>query len=348
MLITCPECQFSREVADDKIPAGSVNATCPQCGARFRFRSPNGHDPAEEAQADDHAQAAMADTGQSSDPTTRPAAGTTPEAASAAPAHDDAPPQSAETDAPQGKPSEIWQRLDDLGKSTPERTPERGSYSFSDAPNARETVDVPFEDLERFGFFGGMWETIKRAMFHPGLFFGAMPLGRSRTRALIFYILIGELSYLALTIWDAAGIDPMSLLMENGGGTQSDAGFYATLAGQLGFMIVLPVFYVAYLYFSAGIMHMMLKLYGGADEGFEATLKVACYSSAPSVLFVLPIVGVPIGSLWQLYSFFVGLKNVHRSSYAKLFMAFTTLVLGVTVLITFLVRYAPQVPSGAM
>jgi len=39
MEIICPQCGFSRTVADDKVPAKSVFATCPKCRFKFRFRS---------------------------------------------------------------------------------------------------------------------------------------------------------------------------------------------------------------------------------------------------------------------------------------------------------------------
>lgn len=38
MLIKCPNCGFSREVNDDKIPAKAQMATCPKCQQKFRFR----------------------------------------------------------------------------------------------------------------------------------------------------------------------------------------------------------------------------------------------------------------------------------------------------------------------
>lgn len=38
MRITCPECGFSRDVPDDKVPAATAVATCPKCRHRFRFR----------------------------------------------------------------------------------------------------------------------------------------------------------------------------------------------------------------------------------------------------------------------------------------------------------------------
>lgn len=37
MNITCPRCDFSREVPADRLPARAVIATCPHCRCRFRF-----------------------------------------------------------------------------------------------------------------------------------------------------------------------------------------------------------------------------------------------------------------------------------------------------------------------
>lgn len=42
MLIQCPECQFDRDIDTSKIPVTATLATCPRCGARFRFRPPPG------------------------------------------------------------------------------------------------------------------------------------------------------------------------------------------------------------------------------------------------------------------------------------------------------------------
>lgn len=38
MRIVCPQCGYSRDVPEDRVPAGSSIATCPKCRFRFRFR----------------------------------------------------------------------------------------------------------------------------------------------------------------------------------------------------------------------------------------------------------------------------------------------------------------------
>lgn len=126
MKIICPECQFARDVADDKIPSKSVMATCPKCHTKFRFRpleftleedveetAPEtaAHQPESTAA---HTEASQ--TGAASTPHETPAQDVTPrtprpedgmpedgatQAAPAAPASDDAAPTVAPTTAPE-------------------------------------------------------------------------------------------------------------------------------------------------------------------------------------------------------------------------------------------------------
>lgn len=39
MDIHCPECNFTQSIRDEKIPPDAVNATCPRCRTRFKFRA---------------------------------------------------------------------------------------------------------------------------------------------------------------------------------------------------------------------------------------------------------------------------------------------------------------------
>lgn len=52
MLITCPECQFARNINGDSIPSTAQIATCPRCQSKFRFRVL----PDEFAETEDHEQ----------------------------------------------------------------------------------------------------------------------------------------------------------------------------------------------------------------------------------------------------------------------------------------------------
>ena len=135
MLVTCPQCQFARELPEDKIPARAQVATCPKCKHKFRFREL----PPEEAAPDQEIPAP--------------------------------PPPAPDQLLPEG---DIWDRL---GAAAPE---ERPGQAPADNPFAADPdqpqVDVPFERLDQFGFFPGLYQTLRRILFNPQLFFEAMPL----------------------------------------------------------------------------------------------------------------------------------------------------------------------------
>lgn len=42
MKLTCPQCGFSREIPENRVPEGSVIAKCPKCSCRFRFSRAEG------------------------------------------------------------------------------------------------------------------------------------------------------------------------------------------------------------------------------------------------------------------------------------------------------------------
>jgi predicted Zn finger-like uncharacterized protein len=41
--ITCPQCNYSRNVAPERIPPGIQSVRCPRCGSRFPYQLPEGH-----------------------------------------------------------------------------------------------------------------------------------------------------------------------------------------------------------------------------------------------------------------------------------------------------------------
>jgi hypothetical protein len=49
--------------------------------------------------------------------------------------------------------------------------------------------------------------------------------------------------------------------------------------------------------------------------GFEATLRVVCYSTGTNAFYFIPVVGVVVAGIWQLVLVTLGLKEVHRTSF---------------------------------
>jgi hypothetical protein len=92
------------------------------------------------------------------------------------------------------------------------------------------------------------------------------------------------------------------------------------MGGCAGFLI--PILIFMGLVVAAVLLHVSLFLVGGANEDFEATFRVVCYSAAPDLFGVLPIIGGFIGLIWKIYITVVGVREVHEISTAKSVLAF--------------------------
>lgn len=354
MEITCPECQYSRNIPDEKVPSTSVNATCPMCGTKFRFRE-IGPELAEEL-----ARRTGDAAGSAESPEARPAeADATPDAASEADATGAAPeasaaeppqtPQPSETpEPPQAPPREddepapkdrsplegdIWQRLDDLGDSHP------GRGTRADGPphgTADAEVDVPFERLDQYGFFGGLLETCRRSIVAPRLFFETMPVDRGYGRPIIFYVLLNILGVMLQLVLEFAlhGMPTPDASQLPAGAAELSAG--AGVVGAFLFVIVAgPAILTFFLYGISAILHVLLTLLQGVSGGFQATVRAVSYSAVPALLMAVPVVGMYIGSVWSIVLLTYALRGVHRTSYFKSGLAVMLYTLAGVALIMF-------------
>lgn len=316
MEIICPECQFSREVPDDKVPATSVNATCPQCGIKFRFRDLPPQEPEFTLEAEPEATETVAESSSVEEPQT-PAAqevAVAPEQEQAKAEEPTPVPAAKHAQQPQAE-NDIWQKLDDMGEDAPGT--EQETANLEDI-----SVDVPFEDLEKHGFFGGVWETTKRAMLAPMLFFTTMPLGKSPRSSIIYYILISEFGLVFQSVWDHLGFTAFNLY-EQEAAQAADVAFSALITQQLLYLIVLaPMMLFAGVYIMSGLIHLMLKLTGAANEDFATTLRVNCYSNSANILYVFPFIGFIVAFFWQMAINVVGLKCAHKTTWGRVILAY--------------------------
>lgn len=71
----------------------------------------------------------------------------------------------------------------------------------------------------------------------------------------------------------------------------------------------------------AMVLHLSLFLVGGAKEDFEATFRVVCYTSGPSLCGIIPIIGTWISLPWRLYLVVIATREVHRITTTKAVVA---------------------------
>ncbi|HKI82253.1 MAG TPA: zinc-ribbon domain-containing protein, partial [Pseudodesulfovibrio sp.] len=69
-------------------------------------------------------------------------------------------------------------------------------------------VPPPFEQLDRYGFFHGLFLTLKLILLSPRLFFSVMPVGNGLSKPLTFAILVSMIQTVVQYAWGVAGLTP--------------------------------------------------------------------------------------------------------------------------------------------
>ena len=76
-----------------------------------------------------------------------------------------------------------------------------------------------------------------------------------------------------------------------------------------------PIAGVVGLFLAAGIYHMFLVMFDGANAPFEATFRATAYTTGiTNLLQIIPCVGMQIGWLATIVLLIIGLANIHETS----------------------------------
>jgi len=189
-------------------------------------------------------------------------------------------------------------------------------------------VPPPFEQLDRYGFFPGLFLTVKLILRTPRLFFAVMPVGGGLAKPLTFTILVTMIQGLAQYFWQAAGLSTSmgAASPEPGGGA----------AGALVMLLFMPAVIAAGQFAITGIYHLLMILMRADSQGFEGTFRALAYANAPLILGVFPMPGMQVEmgwmaivAVWVLVLTIIGLKHIHKASYSKVVpVALIPLLLG--------------------
>ncbi len=369
MHITCPDCQYRREIPDEKLPARAQMATCPKCGLKFQFRelpppsifdaarvqarpdTPAGEDGGPGPLAPggpglwDHAEAPAAPPAAQTPPGTEtaPLAPEPPRAETREQAVPDPAPGPMPGPSPDPTPDPTPEPAPGpMPDPTPERSPDPVVVSgfawgaSGDEDTALPPVPPPFEELEEYGFFPGLWQTIRRVLLAPRLFFQAMPLNRGIMRPLVFYLLLAEFQALAELFWGLAGLTGMPGVDD--APMEGTTGRVVMGVSSAVILVLYPLMLTAALFVGATLNHLCLTLLRSAQGGFEATFRAMAYSSAPFILCLVPVAGPLAAALWSFLVAVIGYKHLHRTTYGRVLGAMAIPVLLLMVLALAIMR----------
>ena len=208
-------------------------------------------------------------------------------------------------------------------------------------PAAAGRTRTPWEDRERNGFFGGLMTTLRESLFSPTVFFRKMGVAGGIADPLLYAMIVGVVGIMVSYVWQVLFHDAFQGLLPSD--VQGAAGINAL--GGIGlafFALLMPFFFICLLFLTTGMLHLLLLMVRGANNGFEATFRTIAYSCGSCIFFTVPFCGGVIATVWGMVIAIIGLKEAHgtsggKASFAVLFplilccvmaILFTVLVLG--------------------
>lgn len=367
MKIVCPECGFAREVPEEKIPSGALNATCPVCKHRFRFREPGEMSfdfdqkppeapPAEKAKAETPGRGDIWDKLESMG---EQAADRAPE--KPGPVESPPKPPRETPPAPKGRRQKTAPRASALD-AFDEKSSSSPWDSFETEPDPGE---APFERTDVYGFFGGLAKTFARAAFKAPSFFKRLPLDRSQGPALGYYLFLtyllnlGFFIFVLLTATFGSSLEStLYRAIASPGNLENDTRVIVFWAAMM--FGVLPLVSLISLYLFSLLDHLFLKLFKAAKARYNDTFRVYAYGSSAmlfSAASFLSIFGqafpgarryftifslavqLLIVPVWILAVQIIGYSRVHRAGYHRVVPAIllkTVLLLAVFALLFYI------------
>ena len=330
MKIQCPSCRFERDVPDSSLrPGKTYKVTCPHCSAIFHFSRPE-EEFLIEAEEDSPVQA----------PAEAPApaapANDVPEAAVQSPA----PSEEAKPAEPSGEvepePSSNEPEAEEPAQEKPsEARPEPEPAESRDGQSERQEeapaepfsrrrdgipAGAPWESPEYYGFVGSFTRTLLGTLFHAPEFFRNVKCQFSVIRPILFYVLLSVFQVLCARLWSikalrelsATATDPQTLAMAE----QLMQSMNMPLM-----LLITPFFSILQVVFLAGVYHLMIRMVQPDRADFATTLRVVCYSAAPLVLCLVPMVGSVIATAWSVACVFIGCRYALRLSWLRTVLA---------------------------
>lgn len=139
-----------------------------------------------------------------------------------------------------------------------------------------------------------------------------MPRSGGPGAAIIYYLIIGVIGA-GITLFWTTVLDYSSLSETLLGREQVQS---SALSGIIEFLLS-PLLLLATLYLVAGISHLILVMFDGAQSGFNTSVRVIAYAYSPVLFGVVPVLGSIVALVWTIVLAIVGLREAHLTSRGK-------------------------------
>ncbi|UCD57186.1 MAG: YIP1 family protein [Candidatus Hydrogenedentota bacterium] len=198
---------------------------------------------------------------------------------------------------------------DGVGAETEQSKPTTVSQAMARQPY------VAWEYRRQTGRLNALFVTWKQTLFSPLRFFRNLPLVGDYRSPLLYGLFWTMTGLAAGVIWKLLFyIYPLAVIFFKGTAIQFSLQLSRTYVLATGALLLSPVFALMMVLVACTIYHFFVMLFTRQHAGFEATLRVMCYSTGTNAFYFLPLLGGLLGGLWQLILVTVGFKEVHRIS----------------------------------
>ncbi len=278
MRITCPQCEFSREVTEGMLPLHVRTATCPVCQHRFALsreklttEQHNGTEICVEAQE----KASFKKEPYESTEKQVFMEHELVESEKAAAAYQEQAEQGGKTEQAKFQPSH-----------------EDASASFA--------IQNPWEYHKDIGFLSAFFQTVMRVCFAPARFFVGFQANAPKNLALIFYLIVSILQVSCERFWAQAMVNYLAPMAANDPQLQQLLGMFASSSSFLHVLLMSTVFSIAELFVAAGFYFFMFKVIVANRADFSLIFQITAYGVAPVLLCIVPGIGSLVGFIWSI------------------------------------------------
>jgi hypothetical protein len=183
-----------------------------------------------------------------------------------------------------------------------------------DAVTTHERTGPPWETVGTAGILSRFFGTLFGSMFSPTGFFRQMRRDGGYLNPLIYGMILGTLSTVVPIGWNLLIVSFGDAVLDS----PSTPHMFTPSPELYALMAILsPIMVTIVAFIWSGIVHVLLRLFGGATHGFQASFRVVCYARSAGIWHIVPIFGPLIGSIWYVVLLVIGFTEAHETSMGR-------------------------------